>query len=110
VVAIVIDWLICSVIAAGFLGYRFGGQGGHTWAPLLVFFLENVVLVGTLGSTVGHRVMGLHVGKVSGAPAGPVAALIRSTLLCIFVPAVVWDKDSRGMHDRLAGTVIRRMR
>lgn len=110
VVAIIIDWLICSVIAAGFLGYRFGGPDGNTWAPMLVFFIENVVLVGTLGTTVGHRVMGLHVSKLSGGPAGPVAALIRGALVCIFVPAVVWDKDGRGMHDRMAGTVLRRIR
>lgn len=109
VVAVIIDWLICSVIAAGFFGYRFGADG-HSWTPLAVFFVENVLLVGTLGSTIGHRVAGLHVSRTSGAPAGPVAALIRSFLLCLFIPAVIWDKDGRGMHDRLAGTVIRRVR
>lgn len=109
VVAVVIDWLICSVIAAGFLGYRFGADG-RSWTPLLVFFVENVLLVGTLGSTVGHRLVGLHVSRLSGAAAGPGAALIRSALLCLFIPAVVWDKDGRGMHDRLAGTVLRRVR
>ncbi|WP_245988431.1 RDD family protein [Flexivirga caeni] len=109
VVAVIIDWLICSVIAAGFLGYRFGGTG-HNWAPLLVFFIENVLLVGTLGSTLGHRLVGLHVSKMSGRPAGPVAALVRSVLLCLFIPVVVWDKDGRGLHDRLAGTVLRRTR
>lgn len=109
IIAVVIDWLVCSVIAAGFLGYSFNGSG-NSWAPLAVFFVENVLLVGTLGSTLGHRIMGLHVGKVSGAPAGPLAALIRSALLCIFVPAVIWDKDGRGLHDRFAGTVLRRAR
>jgi len=109
VVALVIDWLICSVIAAGFLGYRFGADG-RSWTPLVVFFIENVLLVGTLGSTVGHRLVGLHVSKLCGHAAGPVAALIRSALLCLFIPAVVWDKDGRGMHDRMAGTVIRRVR
>ncbi|HWC23807.1 MAG TPA: RDD family protein [Flexivirga sp.] len=109
IVAVIIDWLVCSVIAAGFFGYEFGG-GGTSWAPLAVFFVENVLLVGTLGSTLGHRIMGMHVAKVSGAPAGPLGALIRSVLLCIFVPAVIWDKDGRGLHDRFAGTVLRRTR
>nr|WP_279671980.1 RDD family protein [Flexivirga meconopsidis] len=110
VAALVIDWLLCSLIATAFLGYRFGGQGSGGWAPLAVFLVENVLLVGTLGSTVGHRIMGLHVSKVTGAAAGPVPALIRSVLLCLVIPAVVWDKDGRGMHDRLAGTIIRRVR
>lgn len=109
VVAVVIDWLVCSVIAAGFFGYGFGGDGAN-WTPLAVFFVENLLLVGTLGSTLGHRVMGLHVVKESGGPAGPLPALIRSFLLCLFVPAVVWDKDGRGLHDRFAGTVLRRFR
>lgn len=107
--AVVIDWLICSVIAAGFFGYRFGADG-RSWTPLVVFFIENVLLVGTLGSTIGHRLVGLHVSKVCGHAAGPLAALIRSAMLCLFIPAVIWDKDGRGMHDRLAGTVIRRTR
>ena len=109
IVAVIIDWLVCSVIAAGFFGYQFGG-GGTSWTPLVVFFVENVVLVGTLGSTLGHRIMGMHVVKVSGEAAGPVAALSRSVLLCVFVPAVIWDKDGRGLHDRFAGTVLRRVR
>lgn len=109
VIAVLIDWLLCSVIAAGLLGYHFDGTGNR-WAPLLVFFVENVALVGTLGSTVGHRVMGLRISRASGAAAGPVPALVRSFLLCLFIPAVIWDKDGRGMHDRLAGTVIRRTR
>lgn len=109
VIAIIIDWLVCSVIAAGFFGYHFGGDG-NSWTPLAVFFVENVLLVGTLGSTLGHRVVGLHVAKLSGTPAGPLSALIRGVLLCVFVPAVIWDKDGRGLHDRFAGTVLRRIR
>lgn len=109
VIAVVIDWLMCSVIAAGFFGYRFGGDG-TSWTPLAVFFVENLLLVGTLGSTLGHRVMGLQVVRESGGPAGPLPGLIRSILLCIFVPAVIWDKNGRGLHDRFAGTVLRRFR
>lgn len=110
ILALFIDWMLCSLIAFGLLGYRFGGHGTGGWAPLAVFFVENVVLVGTLGATVGHRVLGLHVSRATGGPAGPVAALIRSVLLILVVPAVVWDKDGRGMHDRLAGTVMRSTR
>jgi len=32
--------------------------------------------------------------------------VIRTVLLCLFIPAVIWDRDQRGMHDRLAGTVL----
>ncbi len=112
--ALVVDWAACLAISAAF--FR-----GDAMATLGVFAVENVVLVGTLGTTVGHRLLGLRVVRVVRAvaePAGPagsagaavppglVAGAVRAVLLCLVVPAVVWDADGRGMHDRLAGTVL----
>jgi len=31
---------------------------------------------------------------------------LRTVLLCLAVPAVIWDTDQRGLHDRLSGTVL----
>ena len=39
-------------------------------------------------------------------PPGVGAAIVRTLLLCLVVPAVVWDADGRGLHDSAAGTVI----
>ena len=41
-------------------------------------------------------------------PPGPGAALLRTGLLCLVIPAVIWDASGRGMHDVAAGTVILR--
>lgn len=103
--AIIIDWALCSIIAAGFFDYRLGEGEGSLW-PLLVFAVENLLLVGTLGSTVGHRALGLRVVRDDGQPAGPVRALVRTVLLCLVIPALVFDRDGRGWHDRAAGTLI----
>jgi hypothetical protein len=109
--ALVADWAACLAISAAFFG-------GDAMATLGVFAIENVVLVGTLGTTLGHRLLGLRVNRVVRAvtePAGPVRGAeppgllqgaVRAVLLCLVIPAVVWDADGRGMHDRLAGTVI----
>lgn len=109
--ALVIDWAACLAISAAFF-HR------DAMATLGVFAIENVVLVGTLGMTVGHRLLGLRVVRLvravpaparPAAPAGQpglLAGAVRAVLLCLVVPAVVWDADGRGMHDRLAGTVI----
>ncbi|MBW3086412.1 hypothetical protein KEM60_02630 [Austwickia sp. TVS 96-490-7B] len=105
--ALLIDWLACQAIAMAFFDYRVGGGGGSgSFAPLMVFFVENVLLVGTLGSTLGHRLCGLRVVTVDGRYAGVRRALWRTVLLCLVVPAAIWDRDNRGMHDRLAGTVL----
>jgi hypothetical protein len=31
---------------------------------------------------------------------------VRSVLLMIVIPALVWDSDHRGFHDKIAGTVL----
>ena len=106
-VALAVDWLLCQVIAMGLLGYRLGQGGAGSFLPLAVFLAENAVLVGTVGFTVGHRVLGMQVVRAAdGAPAGPLAGLIRSLLLALAIPALIWDRDERGLHDRAAGTVI----
>lgn len=104
--AIIIDWALCSLIAAAFFDYRLGGAGATSFAPLLVLAVENLLLVGTTGFTIGHRLMGVQVQRVDGVAAGPLAGLIRTVLLCLVIPAVVFDQDQRGLHDRAAGTVL----
>lgn len=110
-VALLIDWALCSVIAMGLLGYRWGGSGAEGFKPLAVFAVENLLLVSTLGMTLGHRVMGMQVQRVSdGAAPGLLAGAVRTVLLCFAIPAVVTDSSGRGLHDKLAGTVIVRSR
>jgi hypothetical protein len=31
---------------------------------------------------------------------------VRTALLMVVVPALVWDSDQRGFHDKVAGTVL----
>ncbi|GAB77261.1 RDD family protein [Austwickia chelonae] len=104
--ALVIDWALCQLIAVGLLEHQIGQGGIGSFTPLLVFLIENLLLVGTIGTTVGHRICGLRVIPIGGAYTGPVRALWRTVLLCLVIPAVVWDRDGRGMHDRWAGTLI----
>jgi len=108
-VAILLDWLICNVIAVGFLHYRLGEGGLGSFKPLVVFVVMNVLLVGTLGSTMGHRLLGLRVVRLGGASAGPLPAVTRTILLAVVIPAVIWDRDTRGFHDKLAGTALVRI-
>ena len=99
--ALAIDWTLCVVISNAIFGR-------NPWGPLGVLALENVALVGTIGTTIGHRLLGLRVVRLGGGVAGILRASARTALLCAAIPAAVWDADGRGLHDRLAGTVILR--
>ena len=103
--AIAVDWSLCLLIASGLMGYRLGAGGLGPFKPLAVFVLMNLLLVGTLGCTIGHRLLGIRVVRLDGAAAGPLLALTRTILLAAVVPAVIWDRDTRGFHDKIAGTV-----
>ena len=103
-VALAVDWGIALLIAGGLLRNVHLGQFG----PLLVLLVENVVLVGTAGATLGHRLLGMRVEGVDGAAPGFVRALLRSVLLCLAIPPLVWDVDHRGLHDRWAATLVAR--
>jgi uncharacterized RDD family membrane protein YckC len=108
--AIIVDFVLCDLIASLF-GYSLTGpnSGGRAFIPLLVFAVENVLLVGTAGFTVGHRLFRLQVRRLQGGLPGPFLALVRTILLCLAVPALIWDRDQRGIHDRVPGTVLVRI-
>ncbi len=95
--ALLIDWLAAVSISAGFLGY-------DAAATLGVFFVMTTVLVGTLGSTIGHRVAGIAIRRLDGQLPGLGRAALRTLALCLVIPAVVWAPDGRGAHDVWAGT------
>ncbi|WP_151772927.1 RDD family protein [Streptomyces abyssomicinicus] len=101
--ALAVDWGLCMLIAYGLItdGY---GQATGNWA-LLIFFALGVLTVGTLGFTPGKRLFGLRVVALAGGTVVPWRAALRTLLLCLALPALVWDRDGRGLHDRLAGTV-----
>ena len=104
-VAVMVDWFLATLIAAGLMGYRLGSGGLGPFKPLAVFVVMNLLLVGTLGFTIGHRLLGIRVVCVGGASAGPLRAAVRTILLALVIPAVIWDRDTRGFHDKLARTV-----
>ncbi len=66
--AIIVDFLLCDLIA-GLFGYSLTGpnSGGRAFIPLLVFAVENLLLVGTVGFTLGHRLFRLQVHRLRAA-------------------------------------------
>jgi uncharacterized RDD family membrane protein YckC len=105
--ALAIDWasalLIVSVFFPGSVGV------GNGWANSVAFAVLQVIFVATTGGSVGHRLVGLRVVPLTGGYVGLWRPIVRSVLLLIILPALIWDSDQRGFHDKLAGTVLIRV-
>ncbi|MDF3297204.1 RDD family protein [Streptomyces tropicalis] len=103
IAALAVDWALCLLIASGLITHGYDQATGN-WA-LLILFVLGVLTVGTVGFTPGKRLLGLRVVALGTGRVNPLRAALRTALLCLAVPALIWDRDGRGLHDRLAGTV-----
>ncbi|WP_261167176.1 RDD family protein [Microbacterium sp. Marseille-Q6965] len=93
-----IDWAAAYVIAATFFA-------SEALAIHLTFMVIHIVFIPTIGGSPGHRIFGLRVQRAAGGWAGPWRPAVRTLLLGLVVPAVIWQ-DGRGLHDVIAGTVL----
>src|SRR5690606_3596581 len=112
--ALCVDWALCLLIAVG-LGMPWGEvEGAYAFLPLGILPATHVLLVTTLGTTIGHRLLGIRVVSVDAleqaAPPPPLRSVARAALIVLFVPAIIMDADGRGLHDKAARTVVVRAR
>ena len=111
--AFAVDALLCDLVA---LGLRQTGTGASWSVGTLAtaVFLVEVLVLGVLGgASAGQRVLGMRLagaGQGSGRPLGVLRPVVRTLLLALLVPVLVWDRDQRGLHDRAAQTVLVRTR
>jgi uncharacterized RDD family membrane protein YckC len=78
-------------------------------ALTVIFAALQIVFIPTIGGSLGHRLVGLRVVALGGGWVGPWRPLVRTLLLVLVIPALIWDRDQRGMHDRTAGTALVRL-
>jgi uncharacterized RDD family membrane protein YckC len=97
--AIVIDWACAVLISISFFDYA-------ALATTLIFVVVQSVFIPTIGGSPGHRLLGMRVQRVPQGWPGLWRPIVRSVLLALVIPAVIWDSDNRGLHDKAVGTVL----
>lgn len=103
VAAIFIDWILSMVIAYGLIAHR-DLHVANNWA-LVVFGVVSLIGLALVGSTPGKMLMRLRVIRLDGRRLGLGGVVLRTVLLLVVVPAVIWDRDTRGLHDKAAKAV-----
>ncbi len=97
--ALAIDWAAAVIISIAFFQY-------DSIATLLIFAVVQIVFIPTIGGSPGHRILGMRLVMLGGGWVGLWRPVVRTLLLVVVIPAVIWDQDQRGLHDKLVGTVL----
>ena len=101
--ALFVDWF-SSLLIAGL----FGGLLGDPDIGLLtlgIFFVQTSLLQFTTGSSFGQRLFSIAVVGTEGRRPTILGFCLRTLLICLVIPPLVWDRDTRGLHDKAASTV-----
>lgn len=97
--ALALDWGSAVILSIAFFNYE-------AIATLGIFAVLQIVFLLTLNGSPGHLLLGMRVVPAAGGYLGFWRPFVRTLLLCLVIPAVIWDRDQRGMHDRASGTVL----
>ena len=107
--ALLVDCVASALIASLFVhrsdlhGLAARLPGSWSFIPLAVDYLVGLMLG---GQTLGMHLFGIRVVRVQTGPLSPVVAIVRTALLFVLIPALIVDRDARGLHDRLSATAV----
>lgn len=104
-VALFIDWGAATLIARALVDQS--QPTLQSFVTLGIFALEATVLTWLWGSSFGQRIVGVRVvGRTRRL--GLIGAALRSVLICLVIPPLIWDADGRGLHDRAVDSLVLR--
>ena len=98
-VAFAVDAALGALISYAFFDY-------DRWASIAIFAVLQIVFLVLVSGSVGHLLLGMRVVPLKSGWIGIWRPIVRTLLLSLLVPALITDRDRRGVHDRLAGTVL----
>ena len=107
--AFLVDAIASSLVAALFVhhhGPTFADKLPGSWSlvPLAVDYVGGLMIA---GRTLGMYLFGLHLVNVQRGKSLDIGSVvIRTVLLFLLVPALVFDRDGRGLQDRTTDTAV----
>ncbi|MBA3783483.1 MAG: RDD family protein [Nocardioides sp.] len=105
--ALVVDWFASTLVVLLLIGPSGWSDDRYSgFYTMAVYVIESALLTASVGGSFGKLLTRLRVVRhdSSGAPVGLLQALLRSVLICLVIPPLVFRPDGRGLHDIAAGT------
>jgi uncharacterized RDD family membrane protein YckC len=106
IVALFVDWIVSTLVVVGFIGpHAYANDPASGWLVLGVFAVEVAVLTALTAGSFGQLLAGVRVLTTEGRPLNLLLAVVRTVLICVVIPPLVFRSDSgRGLHDLAVGS------
>ena len=106
VFALTTDWVASLLIVRLLLPELPFGSGTYGLWTMAVFTSELIFLTWLTGASFGQRIFGLRVVSFRSERLMFWQVLARTLMILLVIPAVVMDKNQRGLHDLLVGAAV----
>lgn len=105
--AILVDWALAYGLSLAF--FSTGPWQTDGFITLAIFGGMQLLFLWVVNGSIGHLIFRMRVVPLEPGRLGFWRPLVRTLLVCLFVPVIIWDADERGLHDRIPRTVLVRV-
>lgn len=97
--ALFIDWIASTLVLIAIIGpHRYSGPNG-TVLVLPVALVEIALFTLFIGGSFGQVALRVRVRRLDGVRLTPGAVLVRTVLVLLVIPPLIYKSDGRGLHD-----------
>lgn len=109
--ALIVDWLACLAVVEAAVAFGLLDSNPNGMWTLVLFVIESAFFTAIAGGSFGKLATRLRVVRQDGSaqPIGLLPALLRSVLVGLVIPPLVYKPDGRGLHDMAVGTTTVRL-
>lgn len=105
--ALVGDWFVSRLVAGLLFGSEvWTGNGTEQLTVFAVFLFEATLFTALAGGSFGQLAMRLAVVRLDHRSVTILQALVRTFLILLVIPPLVFNRDNRGLHDLAVNTVV----
>jgi uncharacterized RDD family membrane protein YckC len=106
VLALLVDWFACLGVAELLVQADILPGNPFGIYTLGFFVLESALFTALLGGSFGQLATRLRVVRADGGRLDVARALLRSVMIALVIPPLVFRPDGRGLHDMTVGSYV----
>ncbi|WP_026876913.1 RDD family protein [Jiangella gansuensis] len=108
IAALLLDWLAGNLLAFVVTGGAdvWDATSGLVWMPLICWYVLVVVSTAVAGGSLGQLMVKLRVAHLGGRRISVFVAAVRTLMIALVIPPLVFTHDGRGLHDLASNTAV----